>query len=117
MKSRYIFIKDADISPMGYAQNAPATVKKKHFKKGDVVWGKVYMNAVRVSEPPTQGYALHVPLEGSKDISEGWDVPLPPLAEDSPVKPYPIITVGRVITGVVILGAIYGLLKVTKVIK
>ncbi len=58
MKSRYIFTKDAYISPMGYGQEAPADLKR-HFKKGDVVWGEVYKNAVKASDPPVQGYATN----------------------------------------------------------
>ncbi len=100
MKSRYIFTKDADISPMGYGQEAPNNLKK-HFKKGDVVWGEVYKNSVYLSDPTVQGYALHIPLDGSNDISDGWDVPLPPLI-DSPVEPHPILT----ITNVAILAVI-----------
>jgi hypothetical protein len=117
MKRRYIFTKDADISPMGYGQQASAD-KKKHFKKGDVVWGEVYKNSVLMTEPPTQGYALHVPIDG-KDVSEGWDVPLPPMGngEVSPVIPYPIVTIknAAIVLGIGVV--VYGLLKITKIIK
>lgn len=109
--SRYIFTQDATVKGIPSSQdNWYNPTLSKTFIKGDVVNGRIWKNGLRGGG----GQSLQLSVLLVDDGTNTWSVPLPP--DPSPIIPNPIITLKRTLITIGIIGVVFGILKLTKVI-